>query len=138
METPLKILAVDDDFINLKLISSMLKRNPQVGHIIEATNGLDAINLLKTHLDIHLVLLDIKMPIMDGIEFLTTTQSMHEFKNLPIIVLTTDETRKYEAFEKGAFDFLVKPIREHELRSKIARVYDLYTGDSLLHVNTEQ
>lgn len=138
METPLKILAVDDDFINLKLISSMLKRNPQVGHIIEATNGLDAINLLKTHLDIHLVLLDIKMPIMDGIEFLTNTQSMHEFKNLPIIVLTTDETRKYEAFEKGAFDFLVKPIREHELRSKIARVYELYAGDSLLHVNTEQ
>lgn len=129
METPLKILAVDDDFINLKLISSMLKRNPQVGQIIEATNGLDAINLLKTHQDIHLVLLDIKMPIMDGIEFLTNTQSMYEFKNLPIIVLTTDETRKYEAFDKGAFDFLVKPIREIELRSKIARVYELYAGE---------
>ena len=129
METPLKILAVDDDFINLKLISSMLKRNPQVGQIIEATNGLDAINLLKTHQDIHLVLLDIKMPIMDGIEFLTNTQSMYEFKNLPIIVLTTDETRKYEAFDKGAFDFLVKPIREIDLRSKIARVYELYAGE---------
>jgi CheY-like chemotaxis protein len=128
METPLKILAVDDDFINLKLISSMLKRNPQVGQIVEATNGLDAINLLKTHKDIHLVLLDIKMPIMDGIEFLINTQSMYEFKNLPIIVLTTDETRKYEAFDKGAFDFLVKPIREIELRSKIARVYELYAG----------
>ena len=128
METPLKILAVDDDFINLKLISSMLKRNPQVGQIVEATNGLDAINLLKTHKDIHLVLLDIKMPIMDGIEFLINTQSMYEFKNLPIIVLTTDEARKYEAFDKGAFDFLVKPIREIELRSKIARVYELYAG----------
>lgn len=128
METPLKILAVDDDFINLKLISSMLKRNPQVGQIVEATNGLDAINLLKTHKDIHLVLLDIKMPIMDGIEFLINTQSMYEFKNLPIIVLTTDETRKYEAFDKGAFDLLVKPIREIELRSKIARVYELYAG----------
>ena len=128
MEKRLKILAVDDDFINLKLISSMLKRNPQVGQIVEATNGLDAINLLKTHKDIHLVLLDIKMPIMDGIEFLINTQSMYEFKNLPIIVLTTDETRKYEAFDKGAFDFLVKPIREIELRSKIARVYELYAG----------
>ena len=65
---------------------------------------------------------------MDGIEFLINTQSMYEFKNLPIIVLTTDETRKYEAFDKGAFDFLVKPIREIELRSKIARVYELYAG----------
>ena len=128
METPLKILAVDDDFINLKLISSMLKRNPQVGQIVGATKGLHAINLLKTHKDIHLVLLDIKMPIMDGIEFLINTQSMYEFKNLPIIVLTTDETRKYEAYDKGAFDFLVKPIREIELRSKIARVYELYAG----------
>ncbi|AHJ12034.1 MULTISPECIES: response regulator [Sulfurospirillum] len=126
MEKQLKILAVDDDFINLKLISSMLRKNVNVGIIIEATNGLDAINLLKTQGDIDLVLLDIKMPVMDGIEFLTNIQSMNEFKKLPVIVLTTDETRKHEAFEHGAFDFLVKPIREHDLSSKIAKVADLY------------
>lgn len=78
MEKQLKILAVDDDFINLKLISSMLRKNEKVGAIIEATNGLDAINLLKTQGDIDLVLLDIKMPVMDGIEFLTNIQSMGE------------------------------------------------------------
>lgn len=126
MEKQLKILAVDDDFINLKLISSMLRKNAQVGVIIEATNGLDAINLLKTQGDIDLVLLDIKMPVMDGIEFLTNVQSMIEFKKLPIIVLTTDETRKHEAFDHGAFDFLVKPIREQELSSKIAKVANLF------------
>ena len=126
MEKPLKILAVDDDFINLKLISSMLRKNAQVGIIIEATNGLDAINLLKTQGDIDLVLLDIKMPVMDGIEFLTNIQSMIEFKKLPVIVLTTDETRKHEAFDHGAFDFLVKPIREQELSSKIAKVANLF------------
>ena len=114
MQKQLKILAVDDDFINLKLISSMLRKNDNVGIIIEATNGLDAINLLKTQGDIDLVLLDIKMPVMDGIEFLTNIQSMLEFKKIPIIVLTTDETRKNEAFEHGAFDFLVKPIREND------------------------
>lgn len=126
MEKQLKILAVDDDFINLKLISSMLRKNTQVGAIIEATNGLDAINLLKMQGDIDLVLLDIKMPVMDGIEFLTNIQSMIEFKKLPVIVLTTDETRKHEAFEHGAFDFLVKPIREQELRSKIEKVANLF------------
>ena len=73
-----------------------------------------------------LVLLDIKMPVMDGIEFLTNVQSMLEFKKLPIIVLTTDETRKNEAFEQGAFDFLVKPIREHDLSSKIIKVAELF------------
>jgi len=102
-----------------------LRKNPHVGVILEATNGLDAINLLKTQGDIELVLLDIKMPVMDGIEFLTHIQSMSEFKKLPVIVLTTDETRKHEAFDHGAFDFLVKPIREHDLSSKIARVANL-------------
>lgn len=127
MNRQLKILAVDDDFINLKLISSMLRKNPLVDVIIEATNGLDAINLLKAQGDIDLVLLDIKMPVMDGIEFLTHIQSMMEFKKLPIIVLTTDETRKNEAFDHGAIDFLVKPIREHDLSSKIAKVADLFS-----------
>jgi len=126
MERRLKILAVDDDFINLKLISSMLKRNVNVDTIVEATNGLDALNLLKTEANIDLILLDIKMPVMDGIEFLTNLQSMPEFQKLPVIVLTTDETRKNEAFDRGAFDFLVKPIRDHELSSKIQKVIDLF------------
>lgn len=127
MEKPLKILAVDDDFINLKLISSMLRKNTQVGTIVEATNGLDAIHILKIQGDIDLILLDIKMPVMGGIEFLINVQSMIEFKKIPIIVLTTDETRKHEAFDHGAFDFLVKPIREHDLSSKIANVANLYS-----------
>ncbi len=126
MGKPLKILAVDDDFINLKLISSMLKKNVNVEKIIEATNGLDALGLLKEEHDIDLVLLDIKMPVMDGIEFLVNFQPMREFRDIPVIVLTTDETRKNEAFERGAFDFLVKPIREVELSAKIAKVVELF------------
>ena len=126
MEKKLKMLAVDDDFINLKLFSSMLKRNDNVDTIVEATNGLDALNLLKTEVQIDLILLDIKMPVMDGIEFLTNLQSMPEFQKLPVIVLTTDETRKNEAFDRGAFDFLVKPIRDHDLSSKIQKVIDLF------------
>lgn len=126
MEKKLKILAVDDDFINLKLISSMLKKHPNVASIVEATNGLDALNTLKNEGDINLILLDIKMPVMDGIEFLTNLQSMHDLNKTPVIVLTTDETRKNEAFDSGAFDFLVKPIREHDLNLKIAKVVELF------------
>ena len=126
MDKKLKILAVDDDFINLKLISSMLKKNPHVELIVEATNGLDAINLLKNQNDVDLILLDIKMPVMDGIELLSHLQPMRQFKDIPVIVLTTDETRKNKAFDKGAFDFLVKPIREVDLSAKIAKVVDLF------------
>ncbi|DAB31369.1 MAG: hypothetical protein PWQ42_718 [Sulfurospirillum sp.] len=125
MSKQIKILAVDDDFINLKLLHSMLKKNTSIKEVVEAQNGLDALNILKEQQDIDLVLLDIKMPIMDGIEFLNNLQSMEELKTTPVIVLTTDETRKSEAFDRGAFDFLVKPIREQELSSKISKIVEL-------------
>ncbi len=125
MQNQIKILAVDDDFINLKLLHSMLKKNNSISEVIEAKNGLEALNTLKEHADIGLILLDIKMPIMDGIEFLNNLESMPNLNKTPVIVLTTDETRRNEAFNHGAFDFLVKPIREAELRKKIAKVVDL-------------
>ena len=125
MSKQIKILAVDDDFINLKLLHSMLKKNEGVGEVIEAKNGLEALNIMKEQKDIQLVLLDIKMPIMDGIEFLTNLSSMTDINKIPVIVLTTDETRKHEAFDCGAFDFLVKPIREVELRANIAKVLEV-------------
>ena len=125
MSKQIKILTVDDDFINLKLLSSMLKKNNFVREVVEAKNGLEAFNTLKEQSNIELILLDIKMPIMDGIEFLSNMESMPELKDIPVIVLTTDETRKREAFEHGAFDFLVKPIREAELSRKILKVIEL-------------
>ncbi|MBE0491791.1 MAG: response regulator [Sulfurospirillum sp.] len=125
MTKKMKILTVDDDFINLKLLHSILNKNSLVGEICEAKNGLEAINLLQEVGDIDLILLDIKMPIMDGIEFLDTIQSIPELHKIPVIVLTTDETRKTEAFNNGAFDFLVKPIREAQLSLKIEKIAQL-------------
>lgn len=124
MGKQIKILAVDDDFINLKLLHSMLKKNEAVSDVVEAKNGLEALNLLQNEGDVDLILLDIKMPIMDGIEFLNNLSSMTNLNKTPVIVLTTDETKKHEAFDAGAFDFLVKPIRDAELRAKIAKVIE--------------
>ena len=125
MENKLTILAVDDDFINLKLIHSMLKKNQHVEKVLEASNGLEALTLLGENSEIDVVLLDIKMPIMNGIEFLTNMQSQANLKNIPVIVLTTDETKKHEAFDHGAYDFLVKPIREPELNQKLEKIAEL-------------
>jgi putative two-component system response regulator len=125
MPKKLKILSVDDDFINLKLINTMLKKNPNVYEVIEAKNGLEALEALRNTPDVDMVLLDIKMPVMDGIQFLVNLRSIQELKNIPIIVLTTDDTRKYEALENGAHDFLIKPIREHELFEKVQKVAQL-------------
>ncbi|MFA5234724.1 MAG: response regulator [Sulfurimonas sp.] len=119
MSKELIILAVDDDLINLKLLKSMLLKNPDVKEVIEAKNGEDAIGHIKSRSDISLILLDIIMPIMNGLEVLRVVRSDDNIEQLPIIVLTTDETKKTEALELGANDFLMKPIRSTELMQKI-------------------
>lgn len=119
MSKELTILAVDDDLINLKLLKSMLTKNPNVKEVIEAKNGADAIGFIKSRNDIDLVLLDIIMPIMNGLEVLKVVRSDDNIKQTPIIVLTTDETKKTEALELGANSFLMKPIRSTELNEKI-------------------
>jgi len=118
----LVVLAVDDDMINLKLLKSMLKKSGRVIEVIEAKNGSDAIGILKSRNDIDLILLDIIMPVMGGLEVLKVVRADDNLRQLPIIVLTTDETKKNDALEFGANGFLMKPIRNEELMKKIATV----------------
>jgi CheY-like chemotaxis protein len=116
------VLAVDDDLINLKLLRSMLMKSGNVKEVIEAKNGSDAIGELKKRDDIDLILLDIIMPIMGGIDMLKVVRADDNLRQLPIIVLTTDETKKSDALEFGANGFLMKPIRNDDLMKKIATV----------------
>ena len=117
----LKVLIVDDDFINRKLLQTLLKKNPDVTETIEAENGSDALDKLKKEDNINLILLDIMMPIVDGIEFLKIFRSDMSNAHIPVIVLSTDDTRKTEVFDNGANDFLRKPVKEDQLFSRIAQ-----------------
>lgn len=121
-KTDLIVLAVDDDLINLKLLKSMLMKSGNVKEVIEAKNGSDAIGVLKSRDDIDLILLDIIMPIMGGIDMLKVVRADESLRQLPILVLTTDETKKVEALECGANGFLMKPIRNNDLIAKIKTV----------------
>jgi len=118
----LVVLAVDDDLINLKLLKSMLMKSGHVQEVVEAKNGSDAIGVLKGRQDIDLILLDIIMPVMNGIEMLKIVRADDNLRQPPIIVLTTDETKKSEALESGANGFLMKPIRNDDLMKKMATV----------------
>jgi len=120
--TDLTVLAVDDDIINLKLLKSMLMKSGHVSEVIEAKNGSDAIGVLKSRDDVDLILLDIIMPVMGGIEMLKVVRADDNLKQLPIIVLTTDETKKGEALENGANGFLMKPIRQDDLIKRMETV----------------
>lgn len=117
----LKVLIVDDDFINRKLLQTMLKRNSGISETLEAENGSDALEKLKKNAGINLVLLDIMMPVVDGIEFLKIFRADTANAHIPVIVLSTDDTRKSEVFDNGGNDFLRKPIKEDLLSTKIAQ-----------------
>ncbi len=125
MKENIKVLAVDDDMINLKLIKSMLLKDNSIAEVVEASNGADAMTALTANPDIDIVLLDIIMPIMGGIETMQVIRSHEQFQNIPIIVLTTDETKKGESIDSGANEFVRKPVKGPELIEKIHKLINL-------------
>jgi putative two-component system response regulator len=115
----LKILVVDDDMINRKLLQMILKKNPMISEIIEVKNGSEALDIVEKVSDIDLILLDIMMPILDGVGFLKIFRADSIYTQVPVIVLSTDDSRKSEVLDIGANDFLRKPIKEDDLFAKI-------------------
>jgi len=113
-----KILIVDDDATNRKLLKTVLSKKEGI-EVEEASNGVEALEKLSS--DVKVVLLDIYMPVMDGIQFLQRLKTQPELSNIPIIVISTDDEKKNEALSWGATDFLVKPVNSIELWEKISK-----------------
>lgn len=104
------ILVVDDDELNRRFVSVML-RDPGY-EILLAENGRQALDIIDSrHIDI--VLLDINMPVMDGIETLRRMREKFSLLELPVIMFTAEEEaqRIAEVFRLGANDYLAKPVK---------------------------
>ena len=118
----LRVLVVDDNTTNHMVVISLI--DTLVSHIDTAENGVEAIEKLKTN-DYDVVLMDIHMPIMDGIEAtLAIRASSEPFKNMPIIALTADPQYQQRRLCKniGMDDALAKPVRLTELLAAIDRI----------------
>jgi CheY-like chemotaxis protein len=116
-----RILVVDDDLINRKLLNVLLKKNGFT-NVIDAENGMEAYNIIKSE-PIDIVLLDILMPVMDGIDLLKLLKSDDKYKDIPVAILTTDDSRRNEALNLGACAVLIKPIKEDELKKLLSSVF---------------
>ncbi len=113
------ILVVEDDESNKLFVEALLGRIPIP--FLVAVNGKDAVDLCHQHPEISLVLMDIKMPVMDGLEATRIIKSFR--KQLPIIALTAfamggDEKK---AFEAGCDDYLSKPLDKEALFEKLTK-----------------
>jgi len=117
------ILVVDDDAINRKLLTFMLGKHPdKIANIYEAEDGAQALEVLQRDNSINLILLDIVMPVLDGLDFLSIFRSDERNKEIQIIVLSTDDSKKTKALSLGANDFITKPIKEKQLLEKFQAV----------------
>ncbi|MDA3953236.1 MAG: response regulator [Bacteroidales bacterium] len=113
------ILIAEDDETNVLLLKKVFEKTH--AEIIHAENGKQAIKLFKTNPDIDLILMDIRMPVMDGIE--ATTQIKQIDRNVPIIVQTafTMSSEKEKSFKAGCDDYISKPINIKELYATVCK-----------------
>lgn len=114
------VLSVDDS----PVVQTMLKRSLSDRYnVILANNGMDALKTLNSNKNIKLVLLDVTMPDIDGIELCRTIRRFKKFQQLPIIMLTAKDGMfdKVKGKFAGSTEYLTKPVDREELLTTIAK-----------------
>ncbi len=117
----MKVLVVDDDKTTRKMLSLILKSKGY--EVVTAENGIDGLQKLGIE-QINLILTDMNMPYMDGIEFTRQVRANPEVSNIPIVMLTTeaDEEEKQRAYNAGVDDYLVKPATGEQIVESMKRI----------------
>lgn len=123
MENKIRIIIVDDQKIFRKGILLLLIDMPDVKVIAEASNGQEFLELLKNH-EADLVLMDIKMPVMDGIE--ATKAALQQYPDLKILVVSMYGEEEYlvSMLEAGVKGFVLKTVEEEELQRAIRTIME--------------
>jgi len=112
-----KVLVVDDDARNIFALTTVLE-NQQM-EVVSATNGRQAIDLIRETPDLSVVLMDIMMPEMDGYETMREIRRYPEFRTLPILALTAKAMKgdREKCLQAGASDYIAKPVNTDQLLS---------------------
>lgn len=117
------ILIVDDSESIREVVSAALVENGfEVVQGVDGQDGLD--NLHKRSNDVSLIISDLNMPRMDGIQLVKEVRKDEKFKYLPIIMLTTESqtSKKMEAKEAGATGWIIKPFEKEKLLKVVNKV----------------
>src|ERR1700733_3053495 len=134
-----KILLVDDNENNLMSMEIVLANEGY--EFFKATSGREALRILLKEDEFSLILLDVKMPIMDGYETAELIYQRDKLKSIPIIFITAhdyEEEAMFKGYRAGAVDFIRKPFKPEILRSKVAIFVELYKKNRLLRRQEER
>ncbi|MFZ3217040.1 MAG: response regulator [Candidatus Acidiferrales bacterium] len=118
----LRVLIVDDSAVMRKIVERALRQaGLDIGEVLEASNGAEAlVEAEKGSIDI--ILSDINMPIMDGLEFLKNLSGVEAAKGVPVVMITTEgsEARVVEALSAGARGYLRKPFTSEQVKERVS------------------
>jgi two-component system chemotaxis response regulator CheY len=118
----LDVLIVDDSAAIRKILQRVLRQTDlPLGEIKEAGDGTEAVEILKDR-TFGLILSDINMPQMDGLQLLARIKEMEHLKNVPVIMITTEggQGKVLEAVQLGAMGYVRKPFTADQIKEKLA------------------
>ena len=119
---PLDVLIVDDSAAIRKILQRVLRQTDlPLGEIFEAGDGSEAVDILKTR-SFGLILSDINMPTMDGLQLLARIKEMEHLRNVPVLMITTEggQGKVMEAVQLGATGYVRKPFTAEKIKEKLA------------------
>jgi len=122
-----KILLVDDREDNLLSIETILESDGY--KFVKANSGRQALKILLTEFDFALILMDVKMPNLNGFETAALIYEREKLKHIPIIFITANsygDENVFKGYRTGAVDYIYKPINSELLRAKVSVFVDLY------------
>jgi len=117
----LRTLIVDDSSVMRKIVARALQQGGvSIGQILEAGNGAEALDILRQQ-RVDLVLSDINMPVMDGLEFVRQLQSVENAKGTPVVMITTEgsESHVMQAISCGARGYIRKPFTPDQMKQHV-------------------
>jgi two-component system, chemotaxis family, chemotaxis protein CheY len=118
----LDVLIVDDSAAIRKILQRVLRQAEiPLASVYEASDGAEALEILKNQ-KVGLVLSDINMPTMDGLEFLTRVRAEQAWEKLPVLMVSTEgsHAKVLEAVERGASGYVRKPFTAEQIKEKLA------------------
>jgi response regulator RpfG family c-di-GMP phosphodiesterase len=135
----INILVVDDREDNLLSIETILERDRY--NIFKANSGRAALKMLLHRHDFSLILMDVQMPEMNGLETATIIYERDKLNGIPVIFITAysnDEDYLFKGYQMGGVDYIYKPINPDLLRAKVAVFVELYRKNEQLMTNEKE
>jgi two-component system chemotaxis response regulator CheY len=122
----IRALIVDDSSVMRKIVERSLRQAGLDLAVLEASNGAEALGLLDTN-SVDLILSDINMPVMDGLEFVRQLQTVDKLRGVPVVMITTEgsESNVVQALSLGAKGYIRKPFTPDQVKEHVLPVLGL-------------